>query len=93
MKMNYSSQSKFRDSWICGFTLIETVISIVISLVISISIYQIYHIQHSSYLIQQQITEVQQRLRGSMDLLVSDVQMAGYDPVGTSGGCGGRRGA
>jgi type IV pilus assembly protein PilW len=85
MKVTYSIHNKFRDLWISGFTLVETVISIVISMIISVSIYQIYHVQHSSYLIQQQVAEAQQRLRGSMDLLVSDIQMAGYDPVGTSG--------
>jgi type II secretory pathway component PulJ len=85
MKTNHSVYKKLSTLWISGFTLIETVISIVISLIISISIYQIYHVQHNSYLIQQQIAEAQQRLRGSMDFLVSNLQMVGYDPTGISG--------
>ena len=85
MKANCSMSNVLRSISIEGFTLVETLISIVISMIISISIYQIYHVQHRSYLIQQQVAEVQQRLRGAMDLLVGDIQMAGYDPVGTAG--------
>jgi type IV pilus assembly protein PilW len=69
---------------ISGFTLVETVIAMVISLIIVTSIYQIYHVQHKSHLIQQQVSEMQQRLRGAVDLLVNDIQMAGYDPTYTS---------
>jgi type IV pilus assembly protein PilW len=67
-----------------GFTLIEIVIAMVISSIIATSVYYIYHVQHKSHIIQQQVSEMQQRLRGAVDLLVNDIQMAGYDPTYTS---------
>ena len=67
-----------------GITLAETLIGMIISMFILAAIYQMYIIQQKLYVTQQQISETQQRLRGIMDLMVKEMQMAGYDPLETA---------
>lgn len=67
-----------------GFTLIELMITIVISTVIMSAVYVVHISQQNTYLVQEQVAEMQQNLRAAMSLLVSDIRMAGYDPLGTA---------
>lgn len=64
-----------------GFTLIELMLTLVISIVIVAAIYSAYSSQRDTYLAQEQVAEMQQNLRSAMDLLISDVRMAGFDPT------------
>jgi len=68
-----------------GFTLIELLIAMAITGIVAGAIFTAFQSQQKSYLIQDQVTEMQQNLRAGMDLMVREIRMAGYDPHGDSG--------
>ena len=68
-----------------GFTLIELLVAMAITGIVAGAIFTAFQSQQKSYLIQDQITEMQQNLRAGMDLMVREIRMAGYDPHGDSG--------
>jgi prepilin-type N-terminal cleavage/methylation domain-containing protein len=61
-----------------GFTLVEILIALSITVVVMGSIFYAFKSQQDSYVVQSQVTTMQQTLRGSMYMLTRDVQMAGY---------------
>ncbi len=61
-----------------GYTLIELMISLVIIGVITTAAYSFYLNQHKQWIVQEQITNMQQNARTSMEELVSKLRMAGY---------------
>jgi type IV pilus assembly protein PilW len=63
-----------------GFTLVELLVVIVVAGVVMSSVYSILFTQQKSYQVQEQVVEVQQGLRSGLDLLISELRMAGYDP-------------
>jgi len=63
-----------------GFTLIEIMIAMAITGIISAAIVSSFLSQQKTYIIQENVTEMQQNLRAGMDLLVREIRMAGYDP-------------
>ena len=62
-----------------GLTLIELVVAMFIAGIVSIAIFTAFKSQQKSYLIQDQVAEMQQNIRASMDIMVRDIRMAGYD--------------
>jgi len=68
-----------------GFTLIELMIAIAIFGIASAALYTSYQHQQNSYLIQEQVTDMQQNLRAGMFFLTQGIKMAGYDPTGHAG--------
>ncbi len=62
-----------------GFTLIELVLAAVISIVVIGAAFNVYIVQHKQLLIQEQISDMQQALRGSMDELTTKIRLAGYN--------------
>jgi len=73
--MNKKNQKKLTDQ---GFTLVELMVALAISLVVMGSIFLTFKSQQDSYVIQDQITAMQQNLRSAMYMLTRDIQMAGY---------------
>lgn len=66
-----------------GFTLIEILISLVITSIITASILNVYITQHENYMTQDDITDIQQNARASIDELSRQIRMAGFDlPLG-----------
>ncbi len=63
-----------------GVTLVELMVSLVISSFVIAGVYGVYTIQKKSYTVQEQVVEMQQRLRSAMDFLVRDIRMAGSNP-------------
>ena len=61
-----------------GFTLVEILIAMSITVVVMGSIFYAFKSQQDSYVVQSQVTTMQQSLRGSMYMLTRDAQMAGY---------------
>jgi len=61
-----------------GFTIIELLVALAISLVVMGAVFLTFKSQQDSYVIQDQVTRMQQNLRGAMYLMTRDVQMAGY---------------
>jgi type IV pilus assembly protein PilW len=66
-----------------GFTLIELMIGLALNLVVLAAVYNLFVSQTRTYALQDQIVEMQQEARSGLDMIVSALQMAGYDPQGT----------
>ena len=64
-----------------GFTLIELLIAMAITGIVAGAIFTAFQSQQKSYLVQDQVTEMQQNLRAAMDIMVREIRMAGYDPT------------
>jgi type IV pilus assembly protein PilW len=62
-----------------GLTLIELLIVFVISGIIVAGIYRVFVAQSRAYIVQDQVVEVQQNIRGATEVLMKDLRMAGYD--------------
>jgi len=63
-----------------GITLIELLIVIVISSLLVSALYWTYIKQQKTYIIQDQIVDMQQNIRAAMDIMARYIRMAGYDP-------------
>ena len=61
-----------------GFTIIELLIAIALGLVILAGLFRTFKVQHDSYVVQDQVSAMQQNLRAAMYLITRDLQMAGY---------------
>jgi len=61
-----------------GVTLIELLVGLVISGIIIAGIYRMFIGQTRAYTVQEQVVEVQQNIRGAMELILRDVRMTGY---------------
>ena len=61
-----------------GFTIVELLIAMTISLVVMGAITYTFKSQQDSYIVQTQISSMQQNLRAAMYMLTRDIQMAGY---------------
>lgn len=62
-----------------GVTLIELLVVLVISGFLLGGIYYLFVSQTKAYTVQEQVVEVQQSLRGAMEILLRDLRMAGFD--------------
>lgn len=62
-----------------GFTLIELMVAMVIGLIVIGSIYGLFISEQKMYSLQDQMIEMQQNVRSSMDTITKKLQMAGYD--------------
>jgi prepilin-type N-terminal cleavage/methylation domain-containing protein len=61
-----------------GITLVELLISLVMIGLITTAAYSFYLNQHKQWIVQEQISDMQQNARVSMDELVKKLRMAGY---------------
>jgi prepilin-type N-terminal cleavage/methylation domain-containing protein len=62
-----------------GLTLIELMIVFVIAGAIIAGIYRVFVAQGKAYVVQDQVVEIQQSVRGAAEVLMRDLRMAGYD--------------
>jgi type IV pilus assembly protein PilW len=62
-----------------GITLIELLVVLVIGGIIIAGIYRVFIAQSKAYIVQDQIVEVQQNIRNTMEILLRDLRMAGYN--------------
>jgi len=62
-----------------GFTLVELLVALVISGVLMTAVYTTFQAQQNSYLAQEQVAEMQQNIRAGLDIMVSELRIAGYD--------------
>lgn len=60
-----------------GFTLIEILVSLAILGIVLAGIYSVYNMQHKSYIVQEQVTEMQQSERVALQMITRDIRMAG----------------
>jgi len=62
-----------------GITLIELLIALVIAAITLAGVYRVFISQTQSYAKQDQVVEVQQGVRGAMDIILRDLRMTGFD--------------
>lgn len=65
-----------------GFTLVELMITLAMSGIIVAAVYSAYNIQQKTYYTQGQVVEMQQNIRAALELMASEIRMAGFDPTG-----------
>ena len=68
-----------------GFTLVELLIVLVLAAIMIGAIYSSYAVQQKSYVVQENVSEMQQNIRAAMLMLENDLRMAGYDPTDLAG--------
>jgi len=61
-----------------GTSFLEVIIALVLMGIITTSIFKVYIAQHKNYLTQEDVTEIQQSTRASIDVIAKSVRMAGY---------------
>lgn len=61
-----------------GVTLIELLVVLVISGIVVGGVYKVFIAQTRAYTVQDQVAEVQQDVRGAMEIMARDIRMAGY---------------
>jgi type IV pilus assembly protein PilW len=61
-----------------GFTILELLVAIALGMVILAGLFRTFKVQHDSYIIQDQVSAMQQNLRAAMYMITRDLQMAGY---------------
>jgi len=62
-----------------GVTLIELLVVMVIAAIVMGGVYRVFISQTKTYAIQDQVMEVQQSVRGAMEILLRDLRMTGFD--------------
>src|SRR5512134_534670 len=62
-----------------GITLIELLVALVISGMVIAGIYRVFILQTRAYTVQDQVVEIQQNVRSTMEILLRDLRMAGCD--------------
>jgi type IV pilus assembly protein PilW len=72
------SHSKQRKT--AGFTLIELLVSMVIGLVVLAGVATTFTMHTRQNTAEEQISQMQQNVRGALDLMVREIKMAGYKP-------------
>jgi prepilin-type N-terminal cleavage/methylation domain-containing protein len=65
-----------------GFSLVELVVAMAITAVVMAGVYNVYVTQQDTYLIQEQVAEMQQNSRMAKYVLMRDIRMVGYNPTG-----------
>jgi type IV pilus assembly protein PilW len=64
-----------------GFTLLEILITLAIVSILIVFVSKTFLIHRKTYDVQGQVTDMVQRARGSLDLMIREVRMAGYNPT------------
>ncbi len=67
-----------------GYTLMELMIAIAIGMIVMASVATTFTTQTRAYSAQEQINQMEQNVRGSLDIMSREIKMAGYKPNGGS---------
>jgi type IV pilus assembly protein PilW len=68
-----------------GFSLVELLVAMAITGVVMAAVFQIYTTQQDSYVLQEQVAEMQQNGRTAKYVMTREIRMVGYDPTGLAG--------
>jgi type IV pilus assembly protein PilW len=71
-----------QDLKAAGFTLSEMMVSMAIALAVLAGIAKTFTVQTRQNSAEEQIGQMQQNVRGALDLMLREIQMAGYKPAG-----------
>jgi len=81
--MNMKRIMKSKLTSIAGVSFLEIMIALGITSFVTAAVFRLYITQHHHYVSQDQITDVQQNARASIDQLARTIRMAGFDvPTG-----------
>ena len=64
-----------------GVTLIELLIALVISSIVIAALYRVFISQQKTYTVQEQVKDMQQNARQSINRMMSEIRMAGFGNV------------
>jgi prepilin-type N-terminal cleavage/methylation domain-containing protein len=67
-----------------GVTLIELLVALVIFGIVIGAIYRLFIVQTNAYTVQDQVVEVQQSVRSTMEIMLRDLRMTGFDDDSTT---------
>ena len=73
-----------RDNLRSGFSLVELLVAMAITGVVMTAVFKIYTSQQDSYVLQEQVAEMQQNGRTAKYVMAREIRMAGYDPTGSN---------
>lgn len=95
MKRNFFGANSIRDKLIDqdgehfrnarGFTLVEMIIAMAVGLIVIFLLYDLFVAENKQYNTQEAIVEMQQNARAAMDMMTTEIRMAGYDPTSAAG--------
>ncbi len=68
-----------------GFTLVELLMAMLIAGIVLTGVYSVYSVQQKSYYSQQDLIQLQGKLRTAIHFMEREISMAGCDPTGNSG--------
>lgn len=71
-----------------GFTLVELLVVMALGAIVMTGVMTTFTTQHKSYLVQDDVVEIQQNLRVAIDLISGDLRSAGYNPSGAATNAG-----
>jgi prepilin-type N-terminal cleavage/methylation domain-containing protein len=71
-----------------GFTIVELLVAMTIGLIVMGSVYNMYRTQQKFFVLQEQVSAMQQNLRAGMAIMTSDIRMAGYVHPSVAGPAG-----
>ena len=66
-----------------GFTIVELLVGMALSLLAMGAVYSTFLSQHKSYVVQAEVSAMQQNLRAAMFYMQREIKMAGCDPLNT----------
>lgn len=76
-----------------GVTLIELMIALVMSSILIAALYRVFIGQQKTYVVQEQVIDMQQNVRVALNRMISEIRMAGFgcvgDVLGLTGGVNG----
>jgi len=72
-----------------GITLIELLIALVISALLIASLYRTFIGQQKTYIVQEQVVEMQQNVRAAIIKMISEIRMAGFGNLDLAAGVNG----
>jgi len=67
-----------------GFSLVELLVAMTITGVVMAAVFKIYTTQQDSYVLQEQVAEMQQNGRTAKYVMTREIRMVGYDPTGSN---------
>ena len=71
-----------------GFTLLELLVGMVVFGIVIGAVYSTYYTQQRSYVVQTEISHMEQNLRAAILLMATEIRMAGCDPTGAASRAG-----
>jgi type IV pilus assembly protein PilW len=68
-----------------GFTLVELLVSMAVGMMLLAGFYSLFTLQNKRYDTEDQLVELHQNVGAAMQIIITDVRLAGYDPESAGG--------